>query len=164
MLDLKIRLATMNDLPAINAIYNYYVTRSTCTYQMEHATSAERETWFNGHGPKHPVTVAVLGDEVVGWGSLSQFHSRCAYQHTVENSVYVRHDQIRRGIGQALLQDLIIRARDLGHHTIVALISADQSASIALHARFGFRDAGRLRQVGRKFNQWLDVAYMQLML
>ena len=159
-----IRPATSADLPAINGIYNHYVPVSTCTYQTEPSTPAEREAWFAAHGPQHPVTVAVVGNEIVGWGSLSRFHPRAAYGHTVENSVYVRHDVQRKGVGSALLSDLIARARAAGHHTIVALIDAQQAGSIALHTRFGFAQAAHLKEVGFKFGRWLDVVYLQLLL
>jgi phosphinothricin acetyltransferase len=158
-----IRLARAADLPAINAIYNYYVLHSTCTYQEEPSTSDERAAWFAAHGPLHPVTVAEIEGELVGWGSLSRFHARSAYRHTVENSVYVRHDLHRRGIGRVLLADLIERARVAGHHTIMALIDAEQPASAALHRAFGFAPAARLKEVGFKFGKWRDVVYMQLM-
>ena len=159
-----IRLATALDLPSINAIYNHYVLHSTCTYQTEPETPDARAAWFAGRGAAHPVTVAEVDGEVVGWGSLSMFHTRAAYARTVENSVYVRHDRQRRGIGRALLLDLIGRARGLGHHTIIAGISAEQAPSIALHAAAGFVEVGRLREVGHKFDRWLDVVYLQLML
>ncbi len=159
-----IRLATSADLDAINAIYNHYVENSTCTYQTQPSTEAERAAWFGVHGEKHPVTVYESDGEVIGWASLSKFHGRSAYGRTVENSIYVRNETRHKGIGSALLADLIERARTLGHHTIVALISADQAASIALHRKFGFAEAGRLKEVGNKFDRWLDVIYMQLML
>jgi phosphinothricin acetyltransferase len=164
MTETTIRPATAGDLPAINAIYNHYVPVSTCTYQTVPSTPAERETWFAAHGPQHPVTVAVAGNEIVGWGSLSRFHARAAYGHTVENSVYVRHDLQRRGVGSVLLADLIERARAAGHHTIIALIDSDQAGSIALHRRFGFTQAAHLKEVGFKFGRWLDVIYLQLIL
>ncbi len=162
--DLVIRQAAVNDLEAINAIYNYYVLHSTCTYQTEPETPLERRAWFDRHGPKHPVVVAEAAGEVVGWGSLSAFRSRAAYRHTVENSVYVRHDVFRQGIGSSLLKHLIVRAREIGHHTIIAAIDGDQAASIAFHAKHGFVEAGHLREVGFKFGRWLGVYHMQLML
>jgi L-amino acid N-acyltransferase len=159
---ISIRLARVEDLGAVNAIYNHYVLRSTCTYQEEVETEEGRRAWFERHGEKHPVTVAV-DDEgtVVGWGALNTFHGRSAYRFTVENSVYVREDMHRRGIGGAILRDLMERAKGLGHRVIVALISADQEASVGLHARAGFVEVGRLRGVGFKFGRWLDVVYMQ---
>jgi len=160
----QIRLATCADLSDLNDIYNHYVISSTCTYQEEPETIESRQQWFDHHDEKHPVTVALLDDRVVGWGSLSPFHSRCAYRNTVENSVYVHHEFHRRGIGAALLRDLIDRARPIGHHTIIAGIDGEQTASVAVHERFGFVKVAHLKQVGFKFNRWLDVIYMQLML
>lgn len=161
---LSIRPATRADLPVINDIYNYYVAHSTCTYQEEPSTMAEREQWFAGHGAELPITIAEVGGAVVGWGSLSRFHARSAYRRTVENSVYVDHRHHRRGIGSALLGDLIDRATSLDHHTIIALIDADQPQSIALHLRYGFEQVAYLKQVGFKFGRWLDVVYLQKML
>lgn len=155
-----IRAATVADLGAINEIYNHYVLGSTCTYQIEPSTAEERAAWFAAHGPEHPVIVAEIDGEVVGWGSLSRFHARAAFRRTVEDSVYIRHDRQRLGLGGALLGELVVRARAVGHHCIIAAIDAEQAGSVALHARHGFAKAGQLREVGNKFGRWLDVIYM----
>ncbi len=159
-----VRLARREDLRSINDIYNHYVRHSTCTYQETPEPLEARQAWFERHGPEHPVTVAEIDGQVVGWGSLSPYHARSAYRFTVENSVYVDHRHHRNGIGTAILTDLIVRAHAIGHRTIVAGIDASQDASIAIHARHGFIVAGRLQQVGYKFGHWLDVVYMQLAL
>jgi L-amino acid N-acyltransferase YncA len=162
---IEIRLAVAADLPAINDIYNHYVEQSTCTYQESPDSIAEREDWFAKHGTKHPVTVAVDADGVVvGWGSLTPFRPRSAYRFSVENSVYLRHDMRGRGIGGALLADLIDRAKALGYRTIVAGIDAEQTASIALHKKYGFEQTAHLKEVGFKYERWLDVVYLQLWL
>jgi phosphinothricin acetyltransferase len=162
--EVRIRLAAAADLPAINTIYNYYVALSTCTYQIDPEPMAGRQAWFAQHGPEHPILVAEADGEVVGWGALSPFHPRMAFRHTVEDSIYVRHDRQRLGIGSALMLDLLRRGQKCGHHAIVALIDADQSGSIMLHARHGFEQVGHLQEVGRKFDRWLDVIYMELIL
>lgn len=159
-----IRLATAADLAAINEIYNHYVLHSTTTYQLEPESIEDRQKWFASRGPRHPVIVAERQNQIVGWGSLSRYHARAAYAHTVENSVYVHHEHQRTGVGSAILADLIGRASILGHHTIIAGIDADQAGSIALHARFGFVHVGHMKEVGNKFGMWLDVVYMQRML
>ena len=159
-----IRRATEADLVAINDIYNHYVLHSTCTYQDEKEPIEDRRSWFHHHGEKHPVTVAEANGQVVGWASLSPYHPRSAYRHTVENSVYVHHQHHRRGIGSALLRDLIDRSRAIGHRAIIAGIDGEQAASVALHAKFGFQKVGHLQQVGFKFGRWLDVIYMELLL
>jgi phosphinothricin acetyltransferase len=160
-----LRLATADDLPAINDIYNYYVPRSTCTYQLEPETLASREAWFAAHSPEeYPVTVAELEATVVGWGSLSKFRDRAAYNPTVEASVYIHCDFHRRGVGRALLADLIERARAIGYHTLIGGASGDQTASLALQESLGFTKIGHFKEVGYKFGQRLDVVFMQLML
>jgi len=159
-----IRAATAADLPAINAIYNYYVVHSTCTYQEEPETAEGRHRWFMQHGPKHPVIVAEIDGRVVGWGSLSPYHARGAYRHTVENSVYVDHEHLGGGIGSQLLAELVTRARSIGHRAIIAAIDADQSASVALHAKFKFQPVGRFKEIGYKFERWLDVVYLELLI
>jgi len=160
----SIRPATETDLIAISEIYNHYVRHSTCTYQEEPETIEDRRQWFQHHGELHPVIVAETDGQVIGWGSLSPYHPRSAYRRTVENSVYIRHQHHRRGIGSLLLQELISRARKLGHHAIIAGADTEQAASIALHLKFQFKKVGHFRQVGFKFDRWLDVIYMELIL
>src|SRR4051794_40067723 len=105
-MDLRIRLATADDLEAIREIYNYYVLHSTCTYQLEPETAEDRRQWFAKRSTAHPVVVAETGDGVVGWGSLSPWNPREGYNATVEFSVYVRHDAHRKGVGRGIVEDL----------------------------------------------------------
>lgn len=161
-MNIRIRLATPADLPALNDLYNHYVLHSTCTYQEIPSTLEDRHAWFNAHDPQHPITVATDDHgTLLGWGALSAFHSRCAFRFTVENSVYIHPTRHRQGLGRALLADLMERAATLGHHSVLAVISADQAPSVALHRALGFTEAGLLKQVGYKFNRWLDVMYLQ---
>ena len=159
-----IRLAKGEDLARINDIYNYFVRTSTCTYQEEPETMEARRAWFEQHGPVHPLTVAEIDGQVVGWGSLSEYRARSAYRFTVENSVYVDREWHRQGIGSVILRDLIARARLIGHRSIIAGIDSDQAGSAALHARHGFVKVAHLTNVGYKFDRWLDVVFMQLLL
>ena len=107
----QIRLATHDDLLAINDIYNHYVLTSTATYQELIEPMDDRRRWFEKHQSEaHPATVAQTGaGEIVGWGALSPWRDRSAYRFSVENSVYVRHDLHGRGIGSALLADRLDR-------------------------------------------------------
>ncbi|MEN8614876.1 N-acetyltransferase family protein [Dehalogenimonas sp. THU2] len=163
--EILLRPAEEADLETINSLYNHYVQLSTCTYQEEPETIAARQRWFEDHQPEvHPIIVAILDGRVVGWGSLSPYHARCAYRHTVEISIYVHHELHRQGIGSTILNDLIARAQRIGYHVIIAAIDGDQKQSIALHRRFGFAEAGHFQQVGFKFGRWLDVIYMELIL
>jgi len=174
-----IRLATAADLPAINDIYNHYVPISTTTYDYEPMPLEERQRWFERHESIHPVTVAYHDDSdslpqdsslkpqaspIVGWGSLHTFRHKPGYRLTVENSVYVHPDNQRDGIGSAILLDQIARARALGLRAIIAGIDAEQTASLGLHYKHGFREVGRFGQIGYKFDRWLDVVFMELLL
>ena len=161
----RLRDATEGDLGAIRAIYNHYVAASTCTFQIEPDTEEDRLAWFSGRAEAHPVIVAEdPAGEVVAWASLSPWNRRAGYRHTVEASFYVRHDHHRRGIGRAMLEELIARASSHGHRAILGGVTADQLASIALQEAMGFERVALFREVGHKFGRWLDVVYLQLLL
>lgn len=159
-----LRPATEADLPAINEIYNHYVLHSTATYQTVPSTAEERLEWFLVHGEKHPVIVVEEEGRVVGWGSLSRFHPRAAYENSVEDSVYLHHEWLGRGLGSLVLGELLRLARELGHHTVLGGADSEQTASIALHTKFGFVKVSHLKEVGYKQGRWLDVIWMQKML
>jgi phosphinothricin acetyltransferase len=159
-----IRSASVADLPAINDIYNYYVANSNCTYDQAPLSPDDRRRWFESHGAIHPVIVAEIDGEVVAFGALSPFRPRSGFRFTAENAVYVRHDLTGRGIGTAMLNDLLDRARQLGYRSIIAVIDAGQSSSIRLHERHGFARCAHLHQAGFKFGKWLDVIYLELLL
>lgn len=159
---MHIRPATEADLPAINELYNHYVLHSTCTYQSVPSTTEERYAWFTGRGPQHPVRV-MLDDAgvLVAWHSLTPFKTREAYARTVENSIYVRHDHLGRGLGRVMLEDQLATATALGHRVVLAVICSSQAASLRLHEAYGFTPAGLLKGVGYKFDRWLDIALLQ---
>lgn len=160
-----LRPATPDDLPAINDLYNHYVLTSTCTYQTVPSTLDERTAWFTGRSPAHPVRVLIGPDgSLIAWSSLTPFKTREAYARTVENSIYVRHDALGRGLGKLMLQDQLALAQTLGHHAILAVICSSQTASIRLHEQHGFTHAGRMREVGYKFGRWLDIVILQRLL
>lgn len=159
-----LRLASRADAAALNAIYEPYVRSSTCTMQLEPDTLEWRENWLDAHGDAHPVVVIEDGGEVIAWGALSPYAERPGYRFSVEDSIYVREDRRGRGLGKRLLGELVERARQCGHHAIVAKITADQPASLALHAAFGFVDVARLPEIGFKLGRWVDVVFLQLML
>ena len=161
-----VRAATPADLPGILEIYNEAVLNTTASYDYEPRTLEHRTVWFENHvKDNYPVFVAANDQSrVVGWSALNRFHDRIGYRFTAENSVYVAADQRGKGIGTLLMPPLIDGARDRGLHAILALIDAENESSIRLHARFGFERAALLKQVGFKFNRWLDVVYMERLL
>ncbi|MDR3686692.1 MAG: GNAT family N-acetyltransferase [Coriobacteriia bacterium] len=159
-----IRPATDADAAAIAAIYNHYIRSSTATFDTEEKSVEDRLAWLGEHGGAHPVLVAQdEGGGVLAWGSLSKWGTRCAYRHSVEISVYVAPDATQAGLGPAMCEALIERGRELGHHAIVSQIVSENEPSLKMAARLGFENVGRLRQVGRKFDRWLDIILMELL-
>jgi len=160
----ELRAATKSDLAAIAGIYAHYVQNSACTFDTEAPSAAYWADWLSEHGGTCPVIVAVRGDQVVGWGSLSKWNKRCAYRFSLEDSVYVRPDRHGQGIGKALLTELIRLAREHGHRNIIAQIADGQPVSEALHEKLGFKRVGHLTDVGNKFGRWIGVGIWQLQL
>ena len=161
MTDYTIRPASDSDAESINRIYNHYVRTSTATFDTEEKTLAERRAWLSEHGGAYPVLVAVSEGIVIGWGSLSKWGTRCAYRHTVEISAYVATDSTGAGLGPALSRALIAEARRVGHHALVSQIVSENEPSLKMTARLGFEQVGVLREVGRKFDRWLDLVFME---
>jgi L-amino acid N-acyltransferase YncA len=162
----SIRLVERTDSDALRAIYNLEVRDSTVTFDMVERSPEEQLAWIDEHRGAYAAMVAVDDSTggVVGFGSLSPYRPRAAYAPTVEDSVYIDRRHRGQGSGRLLLEELVGRARDHGFHTVIARIVGGHEASIALHAGCGFERAGTEREVGRKFNRWLDVVLMQRML
>lgn len=154
-------MARLADAEEIRAIYNVEVATSTATFDLTPRTLAEQEAWLREHSGAYPAIVAVEDGEVIGFAALSPFRDRPAYATTVEDSVYVRADRQGRGVGKALLTELLRLAAAHGFHAVIARIGGHNEASIALHRSCGFEIVGVEREVGRKFGRWLDVVEMQ---
>jgi L-amino acid N-acyltransferase YncA len=162
VVDLLIRDATERNAEAVHAIYAHHVLHGSASYDLDppplEAITAKIH-WVRGEG--WPFLVAARGGAVVAYAYVTQFRDRAAYRFTGENSIYVHPDQIGRGIGGALLPALLERAEAFGFRTMIAVIGGAEPASIALHSRCGFAEAGRLKGVGWKHDRWLDTVYMQ---
>jgi phosphinothricin acetyltransferase len=164
MPDFVVRPAVAADAASIAEIYNHYVRTSVATFDTEEKSASDREQWLGERTGQYPVLVAERAGRVVGWGALSRWSTRCAYRNTVEISVYVAPDAVGGGLGPALTRALIDTARKLGHHAIVSQVVHENAPSIRMSERAGFEQVGRLREVGRKFDRWLDVVLMELVL
>jgi phosphinothricin acetyltransferase len=160
----EIRPATLDDAEAIRAIYNLEVETSTATFDLVTRSLEAQRDWLAARSGAFATLVALDGPDVVGFAALSSYKERAAYRTTVEDSVYVRRDQHGRGIGKLLLSCLLEAAEASGFHAVMARIEAGREASRALHTACGFELVGIEREVGRKFNRWLDVALMQCIL
>ena len=157
-MDPLIRDAGERDLPAIAAIFNLEIAESAYVYAEAPLTLDNRRSWFQTHRTAGlPVVVATdPGEvtEVLGWAALSPYRPATGYRFTLEASVYVARAAHRRGIGRRLLAALHEAAQVRGAHAIVASIDSENAPSIALFRRFGYAEAARLTEVGRKFEQW----------
>jgi len=163
-----LRLASLADAEQIRQIYNYEVSNTTATFDLVPRPLREQQQWISDRSGAFAAIVAVdaadeLGD-IVGFGSLSPYKERAAYRTSVEDSVYVRRDRGGQGIGKLMLNELLSVGAASGFHAVFARISGSSAASIALHKSCGFELVGIEREVGRKFNRWLDVALMQAIL
>jgi len=156
-----VRDAEEADLEAIRTIYNAAVAETTAIWNEVLVDLDDRRRWWNARrAAGFPVLVAEIDGRVAGYGSFGDFRAFDGYRHTVEHSVYVAESLRRRGAARALMVALEARARALGKHAMVAGIEAGNAASIALHRELGFTPAGVLPQVGRKFDRWLDLAFL----
>ena len=173
---IRTRLAAPGDADAIRAIYNVEVLGSTNTFDMVPRTPDEQVAWLDEHRGVHPAIVAVEGagvtrghvgadgEIVLGFGSLSVYRERPGYAATAENSLYVDRDHRGKGIGRALLDELLTLARGHGFHSLIARIAGHNETSIGLHRAAGFELVGVEREVGRHHRQWLDVVELQRVL
>src|SRR5258706_4717517 len=160
-----IRNANENDLAQLLDIYNDTILHTTAVYQYEVHTLQMRKEWFATKQQQgFPVFVAEENDRIAGFSTIGTFRQWQAYKYSVENSVYVASDQRGKGIGKLLMQPLIDAAKQMDMHTIIASIDATNEISLRLHKNFGFEEVAHFKQVGYKFNKWLDLKFLQLIL
>jgi L-amino acid N-acyltransferase YncA len=161
----KIRPAAEHDIPAITDIYNEVVANSTAVWTEKPDTETERTAWMKARQSLgYPVLVATEGTDVLGYGTFGDFRAWPGYRYSVEHSVYIHAGHRGRGLGRAIVDNLIASARGLGKHALIAGIDGENAASIALHERAGFRQVARMPEIGCKFGRWLDLVFMQLLL
>jgi len=159
----QVRPATPEDLPAIHAIYAHHVRKGLASFEEEPPSLEELRRRYDEIAVRgQPYLVADFGGTIAGYGYCSFYRSRSAYRYALEDSVYVRPDVEGRGVGTALLSELIRRCEALGYRQLIAIIGdSAHAASIALHASQGFQRVGTLRSVGFKFGRWVDSVIMQ---
>lgn len=153
------------DLAAILSIYNDAVRDTTAIFNEVIVDLDNRREWMaERQGRGYPVLVAVNEGQTVGYASYGDWRPHDGYRHTREHSIYVDKSCRGLGIGKKLLAALIERARSSGVHVLVGCIEASNAGSIRLHESLGFRNVGTFREVGRKFDRWLDLACLELVL
>ena len=157
-----IRQVSEDDAAAIAGIYAHHVLHGTASYEVDPPSSDDMLAKVRQVSSRNwPFIVAEAGSKIVGYAYATQFRDRAAYRFACEDSIYVDHEVMGCGVGGALLAELIERSAAFGFKTMVAVIGGAEPASIALHARFGFSQVGRLEAVGWKKERWLDSVYMQ---
>lgn len=157
--------ATEEDLPALLDIINREIATGSARWEYTPWSLNEAHTWLaEKQRDSKPVIIAQYENAVAGYGTYGQFRQKIGYQFSMEHSVYVVPEKQGLGIGSAIMQWLIQSATDNGYHTLIAGIDAANEESIRFHARFGFEEVARLREVGFKFGRWLDLVFMQRML
>ncbi|MBX2833312.1 MAG: GNAT family N-acetyltransferase [Rhodospirillales bacterium] len=161
--NITIRDAKFGDIPAITAIYAHHVLTGTASFEETPPGEDEIASRFNAIRAKNmPYMVATRRDVIVGYCYASPYRPRTAYRHTVENSIYVAHDCVGQGIGSILMAELITRCETGPWRQMVAAIGDSANrASITLHERHGFTMVGTFKNVGYKFDRWLDSILMQ---
>jgi phosphinothricin acetyltransferase len=154
-----IRPATRDDLQAIVGIYNWAVNQTFATIDSEPLDTEEAAAWWEAHGKRSKLIVSTDESGVIGWARLFPWKQRGF--DVVEDLVYVDPVHQGRGIGRALLTELIKEAQGLGYKTIVATVAADNRSGLELHTKLGFEMVGTIRNAANKFDRWMDIALVQ---
>ena len=157
-----IRGATTDDAEAIARIYNHYIEHTIITFEETPVTAEEMKDRMASN--ELPWLVAEEDSKILGYAYAGEWKERAAYRHSVEGSVYLDHIATGRDLGKQLYQRLLERLREMTIHTVIGGIALPNEASVALHESLGFEKVAHYREVGRKFGQWIDVAYWQLIL
>jgi phosphinothricin acetyltransferase len=160
-----LRAATAADAPAIAAIYNHYVVNTIITFEEEPVSDAEmaqRIAEVAEFG--FPWFVWEENGRVLGYAYASKWKSRCAYRYSVESSIYLDKDATGRGLGRKLYDALIAALREKKIHSVIGGIALPNEASVGISEKLGFQKIGHFKEVGWKFNQWIDVGYWELIL
>ncbi len=159
-----LRAATPADAADIAAIYNHYVETSTISFEESAVSVADMAQRIADVGARLPWLVFEEAGRVVGYAYATAWRVRAAYRFSVESSVYVSPEHPRRGIGARLYRALLDDLRSRGIHAVIGGIAQPNAASVALHEAFGFDKVAHFKQVGKKFGQWVDVGYWELLL
>lgn len=159
-----IRKAQAGDIESLLDIYNYEVENTTATFDLNKKTLEQWTLWFDCHNVlNHPLIVAEVSGVVAGYASLSTYREKEAYKSTVELSVYVAKDFRRQGVATALMEEIIRLAKeDEVTHTVVSVITSENTESVRLHEKFGFRFCGTIHEVGVKFGKFLSISNYEL--
>lgn len=156
-----VRNAEIKDIEAIRGIYNEAIVNSTATFDTEEKSYEDRLEWFKGYNEKHPLLVVEIDGIARAWGALKPYSDRKAYDNTCEISLYIHKDFRGRGLGSLLMEELIKRAEINKIHVIISRVAGANEASKNIHKKFGFILAGVVKEVGFKFDKYIDIYMYQ---
>jgi L-amino acid N-acyltransferase YncA len=160
-----IRTAISTDAAAIADIYNHCIRTTTITFEEVEVTAEEMARRIeNVASAKLPWFVSEVNGRIAGYAYATKWRERSAYRFSAEGTIYLHHGETGKGLAQPLYRQLIETLREAGLHAVIGGIALPNEASVRLHEKLGFEAVARFKQVGRKFDQWLDVGYWELML
>ena len=157
-----IRPVNLNDVEELLEIYNYYVINSIITFDIEPLTLEIFKEKVERISKIYPFIVFEENNEILGYAYGSQWRSKPAYNHAVESTVYIKHNTQGKQIGTKLYAELLKQLKQQNFHTVIGGLTLPNDASVRLHKKFGFKEVAHFKQVGYKFNTWLDVGFWQL--
>jgi L-amino acid N-acyltransferase YncA len=159
-----IRRAIPQDATAIAEIYNFYVTNSVITFDEVPISPSDILTQIEKYDDSLPWLVYEENNEICGYAYASNWKSRCAYKQSIESTIYLSNHFFGKGIGTKLYEALINELKKQDYHAIIGGISLPNEGSIALHEKLGFEKVAQFKEVGYKFDQWIDVGYWELII
>ncbi len=164
-MNITLKQADQEDIAPILAIINHAILTTTAVYDYQPRTYEAQSAWFEKkRADGMPVIVAQQDNQTIGFGSYGIFRPWDGYRFSVEHSIYISESFRGAGVGGKILTELIRLATEQGFHTLIAGVDAANESSYAFHKRYGFVEVGRFREVGYKFDMWLDLVFMQLFL
>lgn len=159
-----VRDVILSDAKRIHEIYNKYVEDSWATFQEQPLTLEEIEAQIQRIIKNFPWIVYQENDQIVGYTFADKWREKTAYRYTVETSIYLDPEYLGKGIGSTLKEAMITELKERGFHCVISAISLPNPASIAMCEKFGFQKVGHLKEIGYKFDEWIDIGYWQLLL
>ncbi len=159
----QIRPVTLEDAGAIVDIYNYFITDTTVTFEVQPLTVEEMAERIREISARFPYFVYEEDGRVLGYCYAHLWKERAAYSKTLETTVYLHKDATHRGIGSMMVNHLVDLCRDEGYHALIACITEGNEASVKMHEKLGFRQVSEYKEVGRKFGEWLGVVDLELL-
>lgn len=159
-----IRTVQTKDIREICTIYNYYIENTTITFEEEPISDDEMGKRINEIVPSYPWLVYEYNETVLGYAYATRWRARAAYRHSVELSIYISKDNLGKGIGKKLYETILAELRKTDVHAVIGGMSLPNEPSEKLHESLGFKKIAEFKEVGYKFQKWIDVGYWELII